>query len=102
MNGKYTPPPVYPVIRDYVQIVEKTDENVAVSNSNVVRDYNIPKVAGYDLIGIMGYDCDNSNVRFYKMTYTIGESNDQVNYCVRATSSGTATTTFYLMYFKTT
>lgn len=102
MNGKYTPPPAYPVIRDYVQIVEKTDENVAVSNSNVVRDYNIPKVAGYDLIGIMGYDCDNSNVRFYKMTYTIGESNDQVNYCVRATSSGTATTTFYLMYFKTT
>lgn len=103
MNGRYTPPPVYPSIRDYVSVVTKTDENVSVSNTNISRDVSIPKVEGYDLIGIIGYDCDNVNVRFYKMSYTIGsEDTDQINYAVRATSSGTANTTFYLMYFKTT
>lgn len=111
MNGKYTPPPTYPSLGDYILIEATTFENLSASSGEgVEQTKTIDKKTGYKLIGIAGYDCKASETSgsnpdrasFFRVTYDEGNSNDTILIGFRANAALKVDVDVYLMYFKTT
>lgn len=113
MNGKYTPPPAYPVLGDYIVIepfAALTDYSAS-SGSYYEETPTVAKKTGYELIGISGFNCKASEtsgsnpdrMSFFRMAYEIGEgSTDTIKIGFRANAAGKVDVTVDLMYFKTT
>ena len=111
MNGKYTPPPTYPSLGDYILIETTTFENLSASSGDgVEQTKTLAKKTGYKLIGIAGYDCKASETSgsnpdrasFFRVTYDEGNSNDTILIGFRANAALKVDVDVYLMYFKTT
>lgn len=115
MNGRYSPPPVYPSLGEYILTDTVTFENLSVSSGNAgEQSLSVNKKTGYRLIGIAGYNCKASETSgqnpdratFFRVTYTEdtteGATTDTVQIGFRANAAVKVDVVVTLLYFKTT
>lgn len=115
MNGRYTPPPEYPSLGDYILLDSVTFSNISASSGDgEEHTQTVAKKTGYRLIGIAGYNCKASETSgsnpdrasFFRVTFnedtTEGATTDSVLIGFRANASLKVDVVVYLMYFKIT